>query len=250
MTALLTDPLLLSTVLGLLFLASLLYSSVGHGGASAYIAILAVFNFLPDEIKPLALILNIIVSLLAFIHYNKEEHFSFRLFYPFALASFPASFAGALVSVDASLYKIMLGVCLIFPIIRLLGFIGSASDEIKPVNKVYAVITGLVIGFLSGMIGIGGGIILSPVILLFHWANMKQTAAVSALFILVNSLSGLLGLFAGGGEFNKGGFWIFLVVLLGGFIGGYLGGTKFNNKTLKYILAIVLSIASVKLMWV
>ena len=114
----------------------------------------------------------------------------------------------------------------------------------------YALIAGSLIGFLSGMIGIGGGIILSPLILLFHWANMKQTAAVSALFIFVNSVSGFLGVVSVGTDFYKEGLWIFAVVIIGGFIGGYLGGRKFNNKVLRYILAVVLSIAAVKLILV
>jgi uncharacterized protein len=250
MPDLIKDPFLLSVLLGMLFLASLIYSSVGHGGASAYIAILAMFNFQPLVIKPLALTLNIFVSLLAFIHYYRKGYFNFRLFYPFAFTSFPAAFLGAMVTINASIYKTILGICLIFPILRLLGFFGKDSEETKPLNIVYALIAGALIGFLSGMIGIGGGIILSPLILLFHWANMKQTAAVSALFIFVNSVSGLMGVLSAGVEFYEEILWIFIVVLIGGFIGGYLGGRKFDNKILRYILAVVLSIAAAKLIFV
>jgi uncharacterized membrane protein YfcA len=247
MANLLHDPVMLSVLLGMLFIASILYASVGHGGASAYIAILVIFNFQPVEIKPLALILNIAVSLLAFIHYYRSGFFSFKLFLPFALVSFPASFLGALISIDTHIYKVILGFCLFLPIVRLIGLVEEEDSEVKPLNLTYALIIGVIIGFLSGLIGMGGGIILSPVILLFHWANMKQTAAVSALFIFVNSISGLLGVYSTGNSFYMEGFWAILVVLIGGFIGGYLGGTKFNNKALRYILAVVLSVASAKL---
>lgn len=248
MANLLHDPVMLSVLLGMLFIASILYASVGHGGASAYIAILVIFNFQPVEIKPLALILNIAVSLLAFIHYYRSGFFSFKLFLPFALVSFPASFLGALISIDTHIYKVILGCCLFLPIVRLIGLVEDEDvEEVKPLNLTYALLIGVIIGFLSGLIGIGGGILLSPVILIFHWANMKQTAAVSALFIFVNSISGLLGVYSSGTFFYTEGFWAFLVVLLGGFIGGYLGGTKFNNKALRYILAVVLSVASAKL---
>ena len=250
MNELIKDPLMFNLMIGLLFLASLLYSSVGHGGASAYIAILALFNFQPDVIKPLGLILNIIVSLIAFIYYYRKGHFSFRLFYPFAIASFPASFLGALLPLNNSLYKAVLGICLFFPILRLLDIFTKEKDEISPVKKRYAFIAGFIIGMLSGMLGIGGGILLGPVILVFHWAQMKQTAAVSALFIFVNSISGMLGLLIKGGTLYYEVSWTFVIVLFGALIGGYLGGTKFNNKVLRYILALVLSIASAKLIMV
>lgn len=250
MSELIKDPLMLNLMIGLLFLASLLYSSVGHGGASAYIAILALFNFTPEVIKPLGLLLNIIVSLIAFIHYYRKGHFSFKLFYPFAIASFPASFLGALVPLDNSIYKVVLGVCLFFPILRLLDLLKEENEEITPVKKRYAFLAGFIIGMLSGMLGIGGGILLGPVILFFHWAHMKQTAAVSALFIFVNSISGLLGFVMKGGNIHTDVSWTFTIVLIGALIGGYLGGTKFNKKVLRYILAIVLSVASAKLIMV
>ena len=148
---------------------------------------------------------------------------------------------------SGGIYKKVLGVCLSFPILRLAGFLGKETEETQELKWTYGLIIGAVIGFLSGMIGIGGGIILSPVILLFHWAKMKETAAVSALFILVNSISGLIALTSKGFTPNPEIYIWLVAAVIGGFAGAYLGSKKFNNNVLKYILAAVLLVASVKL---
>ncbi|MEP7267506.1 MAG: sulfite exporter TauE/SafE family protein [Saprospiraceae bacterium] len=178
----------------LLFLVAFLYSSVGHGGASGYLALMAFFSFAPETMWPTALMLNIFVSLIAFIQYYRSGHFKWQLFWPFAIASIPAAFIGGLIVVDAKIYKTILGVLLLFPVVRLGGVKFNAEETQKEQKLFTSLIIGALIGLFSGMIGIGGGIILSPIILLLHWANMKQTAAVSALFILVNSMAGLAGL--------------------------------------------------------
>jgi hypothetical protein len=232
----------------LLFAVAFLYSSVGHGGASGYLALMALFGIAPASMKSSALIMNICVSLISFYHYHRSGHFKWKLFLPFALASVPASFLGALVTVDAGLYKRILGALLLFPVLRLLGVFGKENDEIKNINLIAALILGASIGFLSGIIGIGGGIILSPVILLFHWANMKETAAISALFIFVNSISALAGLFSKGIHIDSS-VWLWLVASLsGGFCGAYFGSRKIKNPVLKKILASVLLLASFKLL--
>jgi uncharacterized membrane protein YfcA len=194
-----------------------------------------------------ALMLNVFVSLVAFFAYARNGYFNWRLFLPFAVASIPLSFLGASIVVEESIYKKILGVCLIFPILRLTGFIGKESEEIKPFNWIYALLIGGIIGLISGMIGIGGGIILSPVILLFHWAKMKETAAVSSLFILVNSISGLSALVSNGIVIEPQLWMLLCIVTMGGLLGAFLGATKFNNRILSYILAFVLLIASIKL---
>jgi len=231
----------------LLFLVALLYASVGHGGASGYLALMALFSFHPTLMKSSALILNVFVSFVAFIQYYKGDYFKWKLFFPFAITSIPASFIGSYILVDTTIYKLALAILLLFPIARLLGLFGKESAEIKELKFVWALIIGAVIGFFSGMIGIGGGIILSPILLLLHWANMKQTAAVSALFIFVNSLSGLAGVFIRGIEIESQ-LWIsILVTVVGGFLGAYIARKNLNNKVLKFILAGVLTIASAKL---
>ncbi len=234
----------------LLPVVAFLYAAVGHGGASGYLALMAFFSFAPDFMRPTALLLNLAVSLIAFIQYYRQGHFAWQLFWPFALASVPAAFIGGVLVVDADVYKKILAVLLLFSVIRLLGFQTQASKAESRPQLLIALAIGALIGFLSGMIGIGGGIILSPVILLLHWADMKKTAAVSALFIFVNSLAGLAGLFTKGIQLESQMIWMLLIAFAGGALGSYFGAGHFENKKLKWILAVVLLIASVKLMTV
>lgn len=231
----------------LIAVMAFMYASVGHGGASGYLAVLAVFAVQPSMMKSSALILNVFVSLIAFIQYYRGGYFKWKLFLPFAIASIPASYLGASIPLSADIYKKILGLCLVFPILRLAGLIGKESEETKDFKWIYALMIGAVIGFFSGMIGIGGGIILSPVILLLHWGKMKETAAASALFILVNSISGLMALINNGITINPEIYPWLAAAVVGGFAGAYLGSKKFDNKILKYILAAVLLVASVKL---
>lgn len=231
----------------LLVLVAFLYSSVGHGGASGYLALMAFFSYSTDTMRSTALILNIFVSLVAFIQYYRSGYFQWKLFIPFAITSIPAAFIGGLVTLDASLYKHILGVLLIFPIIKLIGITPNKKNNVKPIKIYLALTLGLIIGLISGIIGIGGGIILSPIILLMNWADMKHTAAVSSLFILVNSLAGLAGIFTNQFQFHSEMSILILLALAGGFAGSYMGTMKFNNIFLRRILAIVLVIASIKL---
>ena len=232
----------------LLFIVALMYSSVGHGGASGYLALMAFFSFAPETMRPTALLLNIFVSLTAFIQYYRGGHFRWRLFWPFAIASVPAAFIGGLIVMDAKLYKTILGILLLFSVVRLGGF-KFKDDKIKNEQSlVLSLLIGGAIGILSGMIGIGGGIILSPVILLLHWGNMKQTAAVSALFILVNSISGIAGVITKGLQFSPDMVWMIMIAFSGGLLGSYIGAMKVGSTLLKKILAVVLLMASVKLL--
>ncbi len=233
----------------LLFLVAFLYASVGHGGASGYLALMALFSITPDVMKPTALLLNLFVSLIAFAQYYRGKHFNWSLFWPFALASVPMAFAGGLISIDAGLYKKILGILLIIPVIRFLFFSGTKSTETKPALLIPSLLIGAVIGLLSGMIGIGGGIILSPVLLMLKWADMKKAAAVSALFIFVNSVSGLAGQLAHGIKYSQDMFTYVLIALSGGILGAYVGAMRFNQVVLKYLLAAVLLLASWKLLF-
>ena len=233
----------------LLFLVAFLYSSVGHGGASGYLALMAIFSFTPEVMKPTALLLNLFVSLTSFIQFYRGKHFNWKIFLPFAVASVPMAYAGGLITVDDNIYKKILGILLIIPIVRFLFFGNIKVKEIKRSNLILSLIIGAAIGFLSGLIGIGGGIILSPILLLLKWTDMKQTAAISALFIFVNSLSGLAGQFQKGINFSTDMYAYVAIAFAGGICGAYFGSLKLNQNLLKYVLAIVLIIASYKLLF-
>lgn len=240
---LLQSPLLLF----LLLLVSFLYASVGHGGASGYLALMSLFAFPITFMKPTALVLNILVSAISFYFYFREKKFEWKLFYPFAITSVPLSFLGGMITIETHIYKIILATVLLFAVARLVGLFGKQKGELKPINIPLALFIGAIIGFLSGLIGIGGGIILTPVILLLGWADIKKSAAVSALFIFVNSISGLFGFLSKGGIVPMASVSLITVVLIGGILGGYFGSKKMNNNVLRNVLALVLLIAIFKL---
>ena len=233
----------------LLFLVAFLYSSVGHGGASGYLALMALFSVSPEVMKPTALLLNLFVSLTSFIQFYRGKHFNWKIFLPFAIASVPMAFVGGLITVDADVYKKILGVLLIVPITRFLFFPNIKVRELKKSNVYLSLLIGAAIGFLSGLIGIGGGIILSPVLLLLKWTDMKQTAAISALFIFVNSISGLAGQLTREINFSSDMYTYVAVAFVGGVCGAYYGSLKFQQNILKYMLAIVLMVAAYKLLF-
>jgi len=198
--------------------------------------------------KPTALLLNLFVSLTSFIQFYRGKHFNWKIFLPFAIASVPMAFAGGLITVDADVYKKILGLLLIVPIVRFLFFPNIKVKELKKSNLYLSLLIGAAIGFLSGLIGIGGGIILSPVLLLLKWTDMKQTAAISALFIFVNSLSGLAGQLTRGINFSPDMYAYVVVAFVGGVFGAYYGSLKFQQNILKYLLAMVLMVAAYKLL--
>lgn len=228
-------------------IVAFLYASVGHGGASGYLALMAIFSFSPDIIRPTALLLNIFVAAISFYYYFKAGYFNKKLFLSFALTSIPMAFIGGLIEINASMYKKILGVLLIFAILKMLNVFGKESSNIKKVETWQGLLVGGIIGFFSGLIGIGGGIILSPVILLLHWGKMKEAVAVSALFIWVNSVAGLIGQISRGITLQYDSFILVIFALIGGFLGSYYGSRKLNNTHLRYLLAIVLIIACLKL---
>lgn len=231
----------------LLPIVAFLYASVGHGGASGYLALMAIFSFAPESMKPTALLLNIFVAAIAFYHYYKAGFFNKKLFLLFSIASIPMAFLGGRVDINSALYKQILGVLLIFAILKMLNVFGKESTVIKNIKIWQGILVGGIIGFFSGLIGIGGGIILSPVILLLHWGKMKEAAAVSALFIWVNSVAGLGGQISSGVQIPQQAFIFVAIALIGGFLGSYYGSKKLNNMHLRKLLAFVLIIASIKL---
>ena len=228
---------------------AILYSSVGHGGASGYLALMAIFSFSPEFMRPSALVLNIFVSSIALFSYYKNGYFRLKLLLPFILTSVPFAFLGGSLTVNPKSYKIILGVFLVIAIVRMLYRPDGQNNKIMPVNKYIAYGIGVTLGFFSGLIGIGGGIILSPIIILLRWGNIKETAAVSAAFILVNSVSGLSGQLSQGIKLAPEIAFMLIAAILGGTIGGYLGSYKIKENALKYALSLVLMFASVKLLF-
>ncbi|MDO9373984.1 MAG: sulfite exporter TauE/SafE family protein [Bacteroidota bacterium] len=233
----------------LLFLVAFLYASVGHGGASGYLALMAVFSIAPEVMKPTALLLNLFVSATSFIQFYRGKHFLWKIFVPLAIASIPLAFLGGLVVLDGMMYKKMLGFFLLIPVARFFFFANTPVTEIKKPNTTLSLFIGASIGFLSGLIGIGGGIILSPVLLFLKWTDQKQTAAISALFIFVNSLSGLAGQLTKGVQFNQDMVWYVAIAFMGGLLGAYFGALRFKQTVLKNVLAVVLLLAAFKLLF-
>jgi uncharacterized protein len=233
----------------ILFVVAMLYAMVGHGGASGYLALMAIWGIAPNTMKPTALLLNLFVSLIAFYQFHKAHHFKWAIFWPLALSSIPMAFWGGKIHIDPFIYKKILGVLLLIPIARFLFLKDTTDDNLRSPRTWFLVVLGGIIGFLSGVIGIGGGILLSPILLLLSYCNQKQAASISALFIFVNSLAGLGGQWINGVHFTPNMYYMVGTAVAGGLVGSYWGAKRMVHHQLKYILAIVLLIAVFKLFW-
>jgi uncharacterized protein len=234
-------------ILGLL-LGSALYASVGHGGASAYLAVMGFAGMATTEMKPIALCLNIFVSLLAMISFIRAGHFKISLFWPLAIASIPAAFIGGWLQLPDPIFKWILASALLFGAWRLA--FGNHKDHLEThFPNIFILITlGSGIGFLSGLIGIGGGIFLTPLLILLHWSNSKTAAGISAAFIFVNSISGLAGFLTKGSSIPTITIYLIPAVLIGGMLGAHWGSRRAQNPALLRVLALVLIIAAGKFM--
>ncbi|MBI5637270.1 MAG: sulfite exporter TauE/SafE family protein [Nitrospinae bacterium] len=232
----------------LFFLTALFYSSVGFGGASGYMAVMEFAAFAPAIMKPTALFINILVSAIATARFYRAGCFSWKLFLPFALASVPFAFLGGALSLPAHIYRPIVGGVLLYAAFQLFRSSVKPVSTAKAVPIYLALLFGSGIGLLSGLTGIGGGIFLSPLLLLIGWADPRQTAGISAAFILVNSVAGI------GGHLSMMNTlppspslltWS-VAAIAGGLIGSGFGSRHFSNSTLRRILAVVLVIAGLK----
>jgi len=275
----------------LFFVVAFLYSAVGHGGASGYLALMSIWHLAPEHMKPVALILNLVVSGIAFIQFYRQGHFLWRLFLPIAALSIPMAYLGGFTPLKDDVYQLGLGVFLVISVVLLnVNLRGGISfknddeqrvlaDDASQLSREYllaAAILGGGIGYVSGLLGIGGGILLSPVLLLLGWTQQKQTAAMGAAFIFVNSMSGLVGFVqqhplwessaekmsgiadaAITGGSVLGIYWLsvsmivgvlIIPVVMGGVVGSWYGSKKFSHRGMKGILSVVLLIAAIKLL--
>ena len=244
---------LLSTVLvsSLFFFVAFLYSSVGHGGASGYLAVMSLFAIAPKEMASTALLLNILVAGIALIAYMRAGHYSLRLSLPFLITSIPLAFVGGMIPVGTKVYGALLAVALIAAAFRLMLRLEKtpelASDS-EP-KLIVALPAGGAIGFISGLVGVGGGIFLSPLMLLLRWADVRKTAATSAFFIVANSIAGIVGRVSQGNFSATTSIPFLIAALFGGLLGAQWGATKFSTLTLRRLLGVALAIAAAKLVF-
>jgi hypothetical protein len=230
------------------FVVAALYSSVGHGGASGYLAVMAIVGLSPEVMRPTALVLNLLVSFIATLYFFRSGNFRSRLFLPLVLSSVPFAWLGANLPLTDHLYKFILGSCLVVAVLRLLLEKWISTDEhVRTISVVWLIIIGSVIGLLSGMIGIGGGILLSPLLLLGRWATLRESAALAAPFIFFNSLSAFSVLYSKQPQFPDELLYWMMATLAGGILGAYAGSHRLPVTVLKYVLAGVLLLAAGKL---
>jgi uncharacterized membrane protein YfcA len=247
------DVLVISLLAAGMLLAAFGYAAVGHGGASAYLAAMALAGIAPAEMRPIALVLNVLVASIASWKFWRAGHFRWRLFWPFAAVSIPFAYAGGAISLPGGAYKVLVGIVLLYAAWQLWRS-GGKADEMRPLREppvAAAMAIGAAMGLLAGLTGVGGGIFLSPLLLMLGWAGTKQTSAVAAPFILVNSAAGLAALFVSGSVSLPGYAGVLApAVLAGGWLGAEYGSRRFANPLVRRVLAVVLALAGAKMILV
>jgi uncharacterized protein len=236
------------------FVASILYSSVGHAGASGYLAAMALFSLAPAAMRPTALVMNVLVASIATVRFYRAGCFSWRTLWPFAATSIPFAFIGGALTLPSPVYKGIVGVVLLIAAVKLASDAARQSDPnaegqalASVVPVVPALAWGAALGLLAGLTGTGGGIFLSPLLLFLGWAETRKTSGVSAAFILVNSIAGLAGTLGSLSSLPTAIYGWCGAVVAGGLIGSELGAQRLVTRWLRFLLAAVLTIAALKL---
>lgn len=230
-------------------IVAVLYSCVGHGGASGYIAIMTLFSLSPQVIKPTALVLNILVSAIASLQFYRAGYFRPALLWRFAAASIPFAFLGGYFVPPLYVYKYIIVFILWFSAVQLFVQPVKQIGEIQLPSLPLSLLVGAALGLFSGLIGVGGGIFLSPLLIIMGWAGNKETAAVSAFFILVNSCSGLLGYVNGNHTIPAVALNFAAAAAGGGIAGSYMGSRLLPHMMVQRVLSAVLMIAGCKLLF-
>lgn len=247
------DEVIVALLAAGMLVAAFGYAAVGHGGASAYIAAMALAGIAPQEMRPVALLLNVVVSSIAAWKFWRAGHFRWRLFWPFAAVSIPFAYLGGAITLPGQAYRILVGMVLLYAAWQLWRS-GRSGDEMRPVREppvFWCMLIGAAVGLLAGLTGVGGGIFLSPLLLMLGWAGTKQTSAVAAPFILVNSFAGLAATFIAKTASLPDYTWILAVaVLAGGWVGAEYGSRRFANPLVRRVLAVVLALAGAKMVLV
>jgi hypothetical protein len=244
------NPSDLTLLIALVAGIAVLYSCVGHGGASGYIAVMMFFGLMPAVIKPTALTLNILVSSIAAFQFYKAGFFRWSLFWPFACTSIPFAYIGGHLTLPVEVYRIAIGITLLFSAMRLLIRAPLQKNEIRHPSTGVSLSVGAILGLISGLIGVGGGIFLSPLLILMGWAGIKETAAVAAVFVLVNSVSGLLGHLNAAQDMPPVALVIACAAVCGGITGSYFGSRRLPLLAIQRALSVVLAIAGYKMIFV
>ena len=227
-------------------LMAVLYSSVGHGGASGYLAAMALWGLLPEEMRPAALLMNIVVTSWLLYRFQPYKLMPYKLFWPLVIASTPLAFIGGLIKIDAEAYRLLVGVMLLLAAVRML-MINKAAESTHQPTMIVVLLVGAILGFSAGLTGIGGGVFLSPILLIFGWCTIRQSTAVAAGFILLNSIGGLAGYIVSDQSWPMGAGWLVIAALAGCLFGGELAAHRASSLTLQKLLAAVLAIAAVKM---
>jgi uncharacterized membrane protein YfcA len=234
-------------LLAAIMLMAVLYSSVGHGGASGYLAAMALWGLAPEQMRPAALLMNIVVTCWLLYRFKPHQLMPYKLFWPLVLASTPMAFVAGMLTIDAIVYRLLVGALLLVAAVRMLLIPAQAAERSEPDIKV-VLLVGAVLGFAAGLTGIGGGVFLSPILLIFGWCSMRESTAVAAGFILLNSLAGLGGYLLSGQVWPLGTGWLLLAAFLGCLLGAELASHRASSLTLQKLLAVVLVIASGKML--